>query len=212
MANHRVSGQLVPDAVSGHVALELANTRASWGSPDPREYLVSYDALAVWAGDVGLMTAYEVRTLRGEARRAAADAEQVVGAAIDLRESWYAVATAAQRGIAVPRGHLDVVGEHAARAAAASRLVVHDDGRVLPDGGSVARSGLRLPVDRAAQAAAEMLAVGDVAHVGACPGRGCGWLFFDPAHRRHWCIMAICGNRAKARAVAERQRAAAGLP
>ena len=31
MANHRVSGQLVPDAVSGHVALELGNTRAGWG-------------------------------------------------------------------------------------------------------------------------------------------------------------------------------------
>ncbi|MFN8167533.1 MAG: ABATE domain-containing protein [Candidatus Nanopelagicales bacterium] len=212
MANHVVSGQLVPDAVSGHVALEIANTRASWGSENPREYLVSYDALAVWAGDVGLMTAYEVRTLRSRARRAPAEADDVVRAAIDLRESWYAVATAAQRGVDVPTLHLEVVGEHAARAAAASRLVAHEDGRVLPDGGSVPRSGLRLPVDRAAQAAAEMLAVGDHRHAGACPGRGCGWLFFDPAHRRHWCIMAICGNRAKARAFAERRRAAAGLP
>ena len=104
------------------------------------------------------------------------------------------------------------MGRAAARAASISRLVVHDDGRVLPDGGSVPASGVRLPLDRAAAAAAEMLAAGDHAHAGACPGRGCGWLFFDPAHRRHWCVMAICGNRAKARAFAERQRAAAGLP
>ena len=61
MANHRVSGQLVPDAVAGHVALELANTRAGWGGSAPREYLVSYDALAVWAGDVGLLTGPELR-------------------------------------------------------------------------------------------------------------------------------------------------------
>ena len=77
MPNHRVSGQLVPDAVSGHVALEIANTRASWGSENPREYLVSYDVLAVWAQEVGLLTMAESRALRAESRshpRAAAKA------------------------------------------------------------------------------------------------------------------------------------------
>jgi len=212
MANHVVSGQLVPDAVSGHLALELANTRAGWGSATPREYLVSYDALAVWAGDVGLLSAYETRLVRRLGREQREAAAAVVAGTIALRESWYAVATAGQRGRELPRRDLDVVGRAAARAASVSRLVVRDDGRVLPDGGSVPASGVRLPLDRAAAAAAEMLAAGDVAHAGACPGRGCGWLFFDPAHRRNWCVMAICGNRAKARAFAERQRASAGLP
>jgi predicted RNA-binding Zn ribbon-like protein len=34
--------------------------------------------------------------------------------------------------------------------------------------------------------------------VRACPGIGCGWLFYDPRGRRRWCVMALCGNRAKA--------------
>ncbi len=222
MANHRVSGQLVPDAVSGHVALELANTRAGWGGETPREYLVSYDALAVWAGDVGLLDPAETRRLRADARDHPRRAATVLASAIELRESWYAVATAHWRDEPSDPGHLDVVRAAAARALAGSRLVARDDGRVTPDGGDAGRSGLRLPVHRAALAAYDVLASGDVAHVGQCAGHGCGWLFFDPSHRRHWCIMAICGNRAKARAFSERRRedrrlgglrtAPAGLP
>jgi predicted RNA-binding Zn ribbon-like protein len=45
--------------------------------------------------------------------------------------------------------------------------------------------------------------------VRACPGAGCGWLFYDPRGRRRWCVMAVCGNRAKAARHAELVRAAA---
>jgi predicted RNA-binding Zn ribbon-like protein len=209
VANHRVSGQLVPDAVSGHVALELANTRAGWRGENPREYLVSYDALAVWAGDVGLLTPSESRSLRREARRHPRLAERAVDAAIALRESWYAVSTAPWEERDLPRDDLDVMAAYVADAIAVSRLVPDDEGRVRADGGDAASAGLMLPVHRAALAAYELLSSGDVAHVGRCAGHGCGWLFFDPSHRRHWCIMAICGNRAKARAFAARRRAIA---
>lgn len=207
MANHRVSGQLVPDAVSGHVALEIANTRAGWGEGTQREYLVSYDALAVWAGDVGLLSASETRRVRGSAAREPAEAARVVEATIGLRESWYSVATAPWHDRPLPRAGLAVIGAEIAAAMDVSRLVPRDDGRVLPDGGDPRSAGLRLPLNRVALAAADLLASGDVAHVGQCAGHGCGWLFFDPSHRRHWCIMAICGNRAKARAFSERRRA-----
>jgi predicted RNA-binding Zn ribbon-like protein len=207
VANHRVSGHLVPDAVSGHVALEIANTRAGWGGPSPREYLVSYDALAVWAGDVGLLSTYETRRLRALGSASPRVAQRVLDEVLALRESWYAVATSPWSERPFPRADLDVVGAAAARAAAESRLVPRPDSRVLPDGGDLSSAGLRLPANRVALAAYDVLTSGDVAHVGRCAGHGCGWLFFDPTHRRHWCIMAICGNRAKARAFAERRRA-----
>ncbi len=207
MANHRVSGHLVPDAVAGHVALEIANTRAGWGGPSPREYLVSYDALAVWAGDVGLLSTYETRRLRAAAAAAPAQARLVLDETLSLRESWYSVATSPWRDRPFPRTDLDVIGDSVARATDVSRLVPRDGPRVLPDGGDLSSAGLRLPVNRVALAAYDVLSSGDVAHVGRCAGHGCGWLFFDPTHRRHWCIMAICGNRAKARAFAERRRA-----
>lgn len=212
MANHLVDGLLVPDQVSDHVALELANTRAGWGERSPREYLVSYAALAVWSGDVGLLTAAEVRGVRRLAADSARRAGHVLRSAVALRESWYAVATSPWQDRPFPREHLEVVGGAVARACGVSMLVPAQDSRVLPDGGDVARAGLWLPVNRAALAVSEVLTSGDVAHVGRCAGHGCGWLFFEPSHRRHWCVMAICGNRAKARAFAERRRVAAGLP
>jgi predicted RNA-binding Zn ribbon-like protein len=210
MANHRVSGQLVPDAVAGHVALELANTRAGWGAPSPREYLVSYDALAVWAGDVGLLTPSEVRRVRSEARLDSRGGARAVDAAVALREAWYAVATAPWNDRPFGRDDLAVLSAAVTAAADVSTLRPAADGRVSLDGGTAASAGLLLPVHRAALAAYDVLSTGDVVHVGQCAGHGCGWLFFDPSHRRHWCIMAICGNRAKARTFSERRRAQRG--
>ncbi|HEV7900120.1 MAG TPA: CGNR zinc finger domain-containing protein [Planosporangium sp.] len=41
-----------------------------------------------------------------------------------------------------------------------------------------------------------------------CPAGDCAWVFWDssPKGGRRWCTMRVCGNRAKARTFAERQR------
>ena len=41
----------------------------------------------------------------------------------------------------------------------------------------------------------------------ACPEESCGWVFYDQSRNRSstWCSMAVCGNRAKARAFRERR-------
>jgi predicted RNA-binding Zn ribbon-like protein len=64
--------------------------------------------------------------------------------------------------------------------------------------------GLRLPLLALAWQAHRLLDSDGVAGVGAdrvraCPGAGCGWLFLDPRGQRRWCVMSLCGNRAKAR-------------
>ena len=44
----------------------------------------------------------------------------------------------------------------------------------------------------------------------ACPGRHCGWLFYDSSRNLSstWCSMSICGNRTKTAAYRRRQRSA----
>lgn len=39
----------------------------------------------------------------------------------------------------------------------------------------------------------------ELGRVKLCPGHDCGWLFLDETRnaRRKWCLMEVCGNRAK---------------
>jgi predicted RNA-binding Zn ribbon-like protein len=49
--------------------------------------------------------------------------------------------------------------------------------------------------------AASAMAEGTWARLKACRADDCQWAFYDHArnHSRHWCSMAVCGNRTKAR-------------
>ena len=156
MTNHVVSGVLVPDATSGHPALELVNTHAGWGEPSPREYLVSYDALAVWSADVGhlrrVSCARCVPSPPGPPPRPRGCC---------TRRSRCGMRTTACCPPTSRRPRPRPGPGAAAPAYAASRLVVDAAGRIRPDGGRVAAVGLRLPLHRAVLAAVHLLAAGD---------------------------------------------------
>lgn len=58
--------------------------------------------------------------------------------------------------------------------------------------------------------AAELATSSRAAAITRCDDDRCGWLFLDlsPGHRRRWCSMRDCGNRAKARRHYARSRRA----
>jgi predicted RNA-binding Zn ribbon-like protein len=68
-------------------------------------------------------------------------------------------------------------------------------------------SGLLVTV---AESAADLLCFGDLAHVKKCENEHCVLYFHDISknHRRRWCSMSGCGNRAKANAFYQRKRSA----
>jgi predicted RNA-binding Zn ribbon-like protein len=57
---------------------------------------------------------------------------------------------------------------------------------------------------------AEAMRAGTWSRLKACRSDDCQWAFFDESknHSRAWCSMAVCGNRAKARAFRERRAGA----
>jgi predicted RNA-binding Zn ribbon-like protein len=192
-----VDGLLLPAPIAGEPALDFCNTRAGWGAAEPREYLTSYDHLAVWTREAGLIPASAAARLRGRAERQPEESARVLKRALALRSAVYTAcsdsgATAAWDAVA-----------NEARAAASAAVLLGDapPGRrwVVPED-----AGLELPALELARAAGTLLASTDLTTVGRCPAADCGWLFLDPRRRRRWCSMAVCGNRAKARRHAQR--------
>lgn len=193
-----VDSLVIPARVAGDPALELCNTRAAWGEPVPKEYLVSYDHLLVWAREVGFVDADLSETLRRDAQAAPAQAARVLAQVRAFRQLLYDYLT----GNEDPRVW-DAVVSRVESAAKALTLVRSTEGTQWAIDPAV---GLRYPLLAIAAAAGDLITSGDVRDVSVCPGRGCGWLFTNPTGRRRWCSMAICGNRAKARRHAERHR------
>jgi predicted RNA-binding Zn ribbon-like protein len=76
--------------------------------------------------------------------------------------------------------------------------------RVASDG-TVSLSGAT-PAEMVAAAVAELALSDRWSRIKICPADDCQWAFFDKSRNqsRQWCSMAVCGNRAKARA--HRQR------
>lgn len=192
-----VEGIQIPRRVAGAVGLEICNTRAGWGQPHPREYLLGYDHLAVWARETGLVAEHAAAALRERAAHEPEEARSALGRTLAFRESLYSV-------LAFPPSprHWQVVAR-VAQSASGLRRLSRGDGQPRWHVDE-ARAGLRLPLLAAGLAAADWLTTAGSAS--ACPGQGCGWLFADPSGRRRWCSMAVCGNRAKVRRHAARAR------
>lgn len=182
-------GLVLPAFVAGDAALDFCNTRAGWGEPEPREYLTSYDHLVVWAREAGL-----VEPAAAERLRKGGGGEKALARALRLRGAIY------EACIGSGEEAWDVVAAEAHCAATAARLT-RGAGWVIPE-----EVGVELPVLEVARAAATLLSSDELAKVGRCPGHGCGWLFKDPRGRRRWCVMAVCGNREKARRHARKVR------
>jgi predicted RNA-binding Zn ribbon-like protein len=193
-----VDSLVIPARVAGDPALELCNTRAGWGESTPKEYLVSYDHLLIWAREVGFVDADRVETLWRDAQQAPTQAARVLAQVKAFRELLYDYLT----GNEDPQVW-DAVVSRVESATKALTLVRSPEGTRWAINPAV---GLRYPLLAIAAAVGDLITSGDVRDVSACSGRGCGWLFTNPTGRRRWCSMAVCGNRAKARRHAERHR------
>ena len=94
------------------------------------------------------------------------------------------------------------VEETARRARLEVRFGPDGVAQVAPGG-----DGVDAALGRLLAIVADAQAEGTWARMKACPWETCRWAFYDRSKNRSgvWCDMAVCGNRAKARAYRERQ-------
>ena len=99
---------------------------------------------------------------------------------------------------------IDVVNDAAARSKVGIAFG-RDGARVVPSA-----EGVDEGIGNLLAIVARAMSDGSWARLKACGEHSCQWAFYDKSKNRsgRWCTMAECGNRAKARAFRERQRAA----
>jgi predicted RNA-binding Zn ribbon-like protein len=194
----RVDGLVLPRALGGHPALDFCNTEAGWGTPEPGDYLKSYEYVVAWAKGAGLVEHGLADRIRLRAARSNAESARALEESRGFRHALHGVLLAPR-----PGPDWDRVAALVREAAAAAVLKPGAHGATweLPE-----RIGLRLPLLALARSTGEFLTSEDVMSVRSCPGNHCGWLFLDTRGSRRWCTMSTCGNRAKVKRFAERQR------
>jgi predicted RNA-binding Zn ribbon-like protein len=196
-------------------ALDFLNTLARPVDVEV-EWLGSGDDLLAWLNTSGLVDSAVVEELKRTANPGELDA--VAAQARALRE-WFREFVAKHRGkplnvkvvadleplnrlLARDQEFVQVVARHGAgqKKGSMGLELVHQRNWRSPE-------TLLLPI---ANAFARLVTDADFTHVKHCEGPHCILHFLDTTrdHRRRWCSMAVCGNRAKQAAL--RNRRAAG--
>jgi predicted RNA-binding Zn ribbon-like protein len=204
-----------PIFVADHLALDFVNTRAFPGGKEV-EWLADGRDLLAWLATAKLTDPTVLKTAAAEFGAARLDA--AARQARELRE-W--LRGFVERHAGRPLGpsaanelrplndlltHDNTfrslgAGASTRIARETSALIWHRHRRKLPPAAT-----LLLPV---ADAIGDLLTGEDFALVGQCEGTGCSLVFLDRTknHRRRWCSIAWCGNRAKAAAHRARKKA-----
>ncbi len=185
------------DLVAGNVALDFVNTLDD-RHIKPKELLESYIDLARFGEDTGALEPGQVDRLFERSYAEPDRAQQALLQGRELREAIHDVFWALMNKREAPALALARLNNYVQAAAEHMRLVAvngrfewgYDD---LLDFNSVL-----WPI---ARSAADLLVSDQLALVRACSSKVCEWFFLDTSksHRRRWCDMTRCGNRAKVR-------------
>lgn len=147
------------------------------------ETFISGDALATWLVARGLLS-LGCRLHEGDLHRALA-----------VREGLRALAFR-NNGHSIDESVIEAM--HGASTDARTRIRIEPDGpRFLLD----ADGGLDGAIGAVYAIVGQAMMDGSWQRIKACPGRHCGWVFFDNSRNQsaRWCSMNVCGDREKAR-------------
>ncbi len=193
--------------IAGNPCLDFANTVENRADAQPEELLLDYSRLLRWGEEARLITSKTAERLRAAAPRASGRAQSALRNALALRDAIYHIFSAVAQRRSAPETQLALLNTAIQEAMKHAQIV--DRNRqftwewVRPENSF---DSVLWPV---ARAAVDLLTSEELSYVRQCAAGNCAWLFLDTTknHRRRWCEMKTCGNRAKAKAYYERRKA-----
>jgi len=193
------------DLTGGVACLDFVNTLDDRFSSEPKELLKEYGDLARFAEDSGILTDAQADRLAARSVEHREEARRALAKAVRMREAMSEVFYAVARNGAVPQSALLTLNEFVQEAGQHLQLV---ENRRRFAWKFEDEDELDAPLWPIARSAAELLASDQVEYVRFCASKTCEWLFLDESknHRRRWCDMTKCGNRAKVRRFYSRRK------
>ncbi|MGD8377935.1 MAG: CGNR zinc finger domain-containing protein [Acidobacteriota bacterium] len=182
----------------GALCLDFVNTLGDRPRSED-ERLHGYDDLLRWAGEAGVLDRSARSGLARRAARRSGEAASAFRRAIALRESLFGVFAALAEGRDASRAELEALNRRLHPLLSRRKLAAGEETlRWIWSGPATAWDR---PLWQVAASAAELLTSCEVPQLRECASETCSWLFVDRSrsHRRRWCDMKTCGNRAKAR-------------
>ncbi|HYL99401.1 MAG TPA: ABATE domain-containing protein [Blastocatellia bacterium] len=193
--------------LGGELCLDFINTVDWRTGPNPEEYLTSYLDLLQWSESIGAIGKRSARRLARKSGADPAGSAAALARAVRFRESLYAITLAVSSGKPAPNTSLQEFNRIFADLTSCAGIGPVDSALKWVWGGDA--DDLDIPLWPVAVSAFDLLISGDAQRVRQCGDASCGWLFVDKSksHRRQWCSMRVCGNRAKARRHYEKTKA-----
>jgi len=194
--------------LGGELCLDFTNTVNRHSVEQPIARLASYTDLAQWSQQAGILTEAEADRLVREGRKREQEAAAVLEKAWLLQNAIYRIFSAFIEGESPRAQDMQALNDALSQALARQRIVAaaeHFEWTWASAGDSLDR--MLGPILRSA---ADLLTSERLARVKKCGG--CNWLFLDASKNgsRRWCMMSVCGNRAKARRHYDQVRSARG--
>jgi predicted RNA-binding Zn ribbon-like protein len=199
------------ELTAGILCLDFVNTLDDRPSEEPKELLAQYADLVRFAEDAGVLTSRQAEHLAQRADARSDDAQQTLRSAIELREAMHDIFWAIVHRRKVPQTALATlntfvrdVGGHSVLVQTNGHFVLQFDDQANPE------PAFESILWHIVRSAADLLVSDHLPFVRACSSKTCQWLFVDTSksHRRRWCNMRLCGNRAKVRRFYARQKSA----
>lgn len=188
------------------MCLDFVNTLDDRFMPERKELLKDYLDLARFGEDTGILTDLQVDRLFAWSQQHRQEAQRALQLAIELRETvsdiFYAVARrkpVSASAVAILNARVQDAAQHLQLVPGKGRFEWKFESRL---------NDPYAPLWPIARDAAGLLASDRLKFVRTCASKTCEWIFLDESknHRRRWCDMTKCGNRAKARSFYARQK------
>jgi predicted RNA-binding Zn ribbon-like protein len=192
--------------VGGELAFNFTNTTSGRGGAHHLEHLGRPEDVAVWAHHAKIIGKKNARDLQRRIGNSPGLAEQLQRRAHELRDVVFRLGAVLAAGKPTRSEDVDrLTGIHAqcVRVGRLRKIKGHFGWTWNID-----QSPIEAILGPIVLSALSVVCQVDLSRIKQCPGRDCGWLFFDATKNknRRWCEMEVCGNRAKQRRLRERRR------